>query len=694
MTTPVNTAPLMPPVAATRPHETYIHDLTLTDNYFYLREKESPDVVAYLEAENAYTESVMKPTEAFQEDLYREILGRIKETDEQVPYRDGDYFYYTRTEQGKQYPIYCRKSGSLETDEQVVLDLNEIGKDQKFTGLGVFNVSDDGNLLAYAVDSTGFREYRFYLKDLRTGELLGDNLGNIAGVAWANDNKTLFYVVEDDAKRAYRVYRHVVGTGKDSDVLLYEETDETFRVGVVKSRSHGYVFIASSSFTSTEWRYLPADQPEQEPTLLFARQPDREYFPDHRGDQFFLRINDTGKNFRLVTVPVANPTLERAEEIIPQRDDVMLEDFDVFQDFLVAALREAGLEKLHVRSLEDGTAHDITFPEPAYTASVSVNRVFDTDTLRFQYQSLVTPPSVFDYNMRTRTRELKKQQPVLGDFKSDDYQSERVWATASDGTQIPLSIVYKKGTEKNGQAPLLLYGYGSYGISIPASFSVARLSLLNRGVIFAIGHIRGGGDMGRAWEDDGKMMQKMNTFTDFIACAEHLVKERYTKPDKLIIQGGSAGGLLVGAVTNLRPDLFRAVVAEVPFMDVINTMLDATLPLTVGEYEQWGNPNEKSAFDYIMAYSPYDNIAPKDYPAMLVRTSLNDSQVMYWEPAKYVAKLRANKTDPHPLLFKCNMDAGHGGASGRYDALKEAAFAYTFMLWQWGLLPSDLMPAA
>jgi len=674
-----------PPTAKKTAKTTQIHGEQLNDDYFWLREKSSQEVISYLEAENVYTYAVMKPTEAFQAALYKEMLARIKETDANVPYREGDYFYYSRTEQGKQYPIYARKRGGLDAKEEITIDLNEIGKGQKFTALGSYSVTDDGNLLAYSIDSTGFREYVLFIKDLRTGQLLSDNIGKVNKAFWANDNKTLFYVTEDAAKRAYRVYRHTLGEDKEKDALVYEEKDELFNVSATRTRSKAYILIGSESFTSTEYSYIPADRPAEAARLMLPREANHEYYPDHHGQLFYIRTNDVGKTFRLVSAPVADPQKKNWKEVLPLRKSVMLEDTDFFANFYVTSERENGLPKLRITEMQSGKAHYLEFPEPVYAAQVNQNKEFETTKLRFNYQSLVTPGSIFDYDMKTRKRELLKQTPVLGGYDAARYQSERIYATATDGTKIPISLVYKKDLKRDGTRPMLLQGYGSYGYPYPISFSASRLSLLDRGVIVAIAHIRGGGEMGKEWHDQGKMMSKKNTFTDFINAAEFLVEEKYTDKDRLVIMGGSAGGLLMGAVTNMRPDLFKAVVSQVPFVDVINTMLDASLPLTVGEYQEWGNPNEKAAYEYMKSYSPYDNIAAKNYPAILVETSLNDSQVMYWEPAKYVAKLRAMKTDDNVLLLKTNMGAGHGGASGRYDYLKETAFTYAFILGQMGV---------
>ncbi len=676
--------PPQPPVAKKEPHVTDIHGLKLVDQYFWLRDKANPEVRAYLEAENAYTDSLMKPTEPLQAKLYDELLARIKETDTQVPYREGDYFYYSRTEKGKQYPIYCRKKSSLDAPEQITLDVNKLAEGQKFMSIGAYRVSDDGHLLAYSTDNTGFRQYKLHVKDLRTGELLPDTAEKTGSVVWANDNTTLFYTVEDAAKRQYRLYRHTIGS-KEADALVYEEKDEKFNIHASKTLSKAYIFLGSDSHTTSEARYLRADQPNGEFKLILPRQQDIEYSPEHHGDFFYLRINDKGRNYRLVRVPVADLSKSKWQEVIPHRSDVMLENVDFFKNFYAVWEREAGLQHIRIVDLKTGTSEQVQFPETAYALSGQANRVYDTTAYRYGYQSLISPASWYDYDVNKKTSTLLKRTEVLGGYDSSKYAVERVFATAADGIKVPISLMYRKDVKRDGTAPIYLYAYGSYGMPMPAGFSSNRFSLVDRGVVFAIAHIRGGGDLGKAWHDDGRMMKKKNTFTDFIVAAEFLVSQKYGSKDKLVIEGGSAGGLLMGAVTNLRPDLFKAVIAKVPFVDVINTMLDETLPLTVPEFEEWGNPKIKEHFDYMMSYSPYDNLAAKKYPAMLVKTSFNDSQVMYWEPAKYVAKLRTLKTDDNPLLLKTNMGAGHGGASGRYDFLHEVAFDYAFILKQMGL---------
>ena len=674
---------LQPPITEKKPKTTEINGDRLVDNYFWLREKSNPAVIAHLEAENAYTAALMKPTEALQDTLYKEILSHIKQTDTNVPYRWGNYFYYSRTVEGQQYAILCRKQGNLDAPEQVLLDVNELAKGQKFMSVGAFVPSDDGNLLAYSTDNTGYRQYTLQIKNIRTGEILPDRVERINNLAWATDNKTIFYVTEDAVtKRNDKFFRHVLGTDKYE--LIYEEKDELFDIGTQRSRDKALIMLGAFSKTSNEFRFIPANNPNAEWKIVAPRQADHEYDIDHRNGLFYIRTNKAAKNFRVVTAPVSDPSEKNWKEFVAHRPAVKIDGVDLFVDHAVLSEWENGLEQIEIIDFKTNKRHRIQFPEPVYAASLGANREFNTTVLRYNYQSLVTPSSVCDYDMNTRKAELKKQTEVPGGFDKANYKSERVFATATDGTKIPMSVVYRQGTKLDGSAPMLLYAYGSYGIPISPGFSAGRLALLDRGVIYVIAHIRGGGELGEPWREAGRMMKKMNTFTDFIACAEHLVKQKYTSSDRLVIQGGSAGGLLMGAVSNMRPDLFKAVVAQVPFVDVLNTMLDASLPLTTSEYIEWGNPNEKAAYDYMKKYSPYDNIARKNYPAMLVKVSLNDSQVPYWEGAKLVSKLREMKTDHNPLLLKVNMGAGHGGASGRYDAIHETAFDYAFMLWQMG----------
>ena len=677
---------LTPPVARRVPHVLELHGERRVDEYSWLRQKDDAQVIAYLQAENAYADALLTPTTAFQQALYDEMLARIKEDDQSVPYRLGAWLYYSRTETGKQYPIYCRKAAGVDTpEEQVLLDLNVLAEGHPFISLGAYSVSDDGERLAYSLDYTGYREYTLHVKDLTTGQTLPEHITHVTAVAWAADSATLFYVTEDETKRPARLWRHRVGSAVGDDTLVYHETDGLFRLHVWRTRSRAFLLALSGSFTTTEVRALPAGTPEGAWDVLLPREQDHEYYVDHGGDRFYIRTNRGGRrNFRLVTAPVEDPRPARWTELLPHRDEVMLEDVDVFADHWVAHERQDGLVRLLVTELASGRAHHVEFPEPAYDVSPDANAEFRTPAYRLRYQSLVTPASVFDYDVAGRTLRLLKQQEVLGGYDPARYRSERVHATAPDGARVPISLVVPAGAPRDGSTPLLLTGYGAYGIPYPVTFSSTRLSLLERGVGFAIAHIRGGGELGKRWHDQGRMQAKPNTFTDFIAAADFLVAQQYTARDRLVIEGGSAGGLLIGAVLNRRPDLCRAAVLRVPFVDVVNTMLDESLPLTVGEFEEWGNPKVREHYDVMRTYCPYSNIRPQRYPAMLVRTSLNDSQVMYWEPAKYVARLRRFKADGTPLLFKIDMDAGHGGASGRYDALRELALDYAFVLSQLG----------
>jgi oligopeptidase B len=676
---------LQPPPTEKKPKVTEINGDRLVDNYFWLRDKTNPAVIAHLEAENAYTAAVMKPTEGLQDKLYTEILSHIKQTDTNVPYRWGNFYYYSRTEEGKQYPIFCRTAaGNAKAKEEILIDVNELAKGQKFMSVGSFAPSDDGTLLAYSTDNTGYRQYTMQVKNLVTGELLPEKIERVDDLAWATDNKTLFYVTEDAVtKRNDKMFRHVLGTDKYE--LLYDEKDELFDIGVDRSRDKAVIMLGAFSKTSTEFRYIPANNPDAAWKIIVPRQAEHEYDVDHRGDLFYIRTNKGATNFRVVTAPVSDPSEKNWKEFIAHRPLVKIDGVDMFRDHAVLSEWENGLQQIEIVDFKTNKRHRIEFPEPVYAAGLSTNREFDATVLRYNYQSLVTPSSVFDYDMNTRQATLLKETEVPGGFDKANYKSERLFATASDGTKIPMSVVYKRGVKLDGTAPMLLYAYGSYGIPMSPTFSAGRLALLDRGVIYVIAHIRGGGELGEPWREAGRMMKKMNTFTDFIACADHLVKQKYTSSDRLVIQGGSAGGLLMGAVANMRPDLFKAVVAQVPFVDVLNTMLDASLPLTTSEYIEWGNPNEKAAYDYMKKYSPYDNVRAANYPTMLIKVSLNDSQVPYWEGAKFAAKIRELKTDRNPLLLKTNMGAGHGGASGRYDAIHETAFDYAFMLWQMGL---------
>jgi oligopeptidase B len=704
---PLSDTILEPPAARREPVEQVLHGDRRVDHYAWLRHKENHEVIAYLEAENAYTDAILKPTEAFQEKLYQEMLGRIQQTDLTVAYTLRGYLYFTRTEEGKQYALHCRRRDAAGAAEELLLDLNSLAEGHSFLGLESFEVSEDNHLLAYSTDTTGFRQYVLQIKDLRSGTTLPERFDRVTSVAWASDNRTLFYTVEDETtKRSHRLYRHVLGS-KEPDPLIYEETDERFRIEVERARSGGFLLLTAASHTASEVRYLPADQPGGEFQLIAGREDNHEYYADHHpgplsaehpgpsrnsgGGVFYIRTNSGGRTFRLVNAPVSDPRRESWRETIPNRREVMLASVEAFQSHLVLFEREGGLPYLRIVDLTAAASnalaasHRIEFTEPAYNASIGENPEFCAAHLRFQYESFVTPRSIFDYDVRARERSLRKQQPVLGGYDPAQYVSERLHATASDGTRVPLSVVQRRDTLRDGSAPVLLYGYGSYGISVPVNFSANRLSLLDRGAIYAVAHVRGGGELGKPWHDAGRMKQKRSTFTDFIAAAEYLVENRYTRPERLVIEGGSAGGLLMGAVTNMRPDLFRIVINHVPFVDVLNTMLDASLPLTVGEYEEWGNPQISEDYFSLKSYCPYTNLERKPYPTILAKTGLNDSQVMYWEPAKYVAKLRTLKTDANPLLLKINMGAGHGGASGRYDYLREIALDYAFLLTQLGI---------
>ncbi len=692
MTEPITL--LAPPAAPVEHTEKHLHGLTLTDDYAWLRDKENPEVTKYLEAENAYAEAVTAPLAPLREQLYDEMLSHIKQTDISVPYRDGDYWYYTRTEEGLQYAIHCRKKGGEAgpreyTAEEVILDGNAMAAGLPFFAIGAIDISDDGRWMAYSVDTTGFRQYTLKIIDLHTGETLSGSVGRVGSVVWAADSFNLFYTVEDqEQKRQYQLYRHMRGTPYAADLLVFEEADERFNLGAGRTRDGKYLIMESSSHTTTECHYLPADKPEDDFRVIAPRKDNHEYYVDHRNDLWFIRTNDVGRNFRLVTAPVDSPEPENWTEQVANRPDVMLEEIDLFSTFYVACERKDGLP--HMRSFRfigagplTESAVEIAFPEPAYSAHPHINRVFETTTFRYAYQSLVSPASVYEYDPENGASKLLKEQEVPGGFDRTLYASERVHATAADGVKVPISLVYRKDQFRQGKPgsnPLYVYGYGSYGYSLPLGFGSNRLSLLDRGVVMAYAHIRGGGDLGTPWHDAGKMLVKRNTFSDFVACVEYLTAAGYGDPARVAVEGGSAGGLLMGAIVNLRPNLFRVVVSHVPFVDVMNTMLDASLPLTVPEYEEWGNPNEEQYFKYMLSYSPYDNLKHGSYPTILVKTSLHDSQVMYWEPAKYVAKLRTLKTDSNPLLLVTNMKAGHGGASGRYDYLKEIAFDYAFLL--------------
>lgn len=682
MTAP--TAP-SPPVAAIQPVTHENHGDTRIDDYYWLRERDNPAVIKYLEAENAYTEAMLAHTENVQARLFEEMKSRIKETDESVPVAHGEYFYYYREEEGKQYRIYCRKHASLDAPEQVLLDLNAEAEGHDYLRLGNFAVSPDHALLAFALDKKGAETYTLRVKDLQTGELLPDTVENTYyGLEWGNDNRTLYYSTLDPAQRPHKLHRHRLGTDASTDEVIYHEEDERFFLQVRKAKSQRYIFCVLGSAVTSEVHAIDADDPSARPRLLQPRVQDMEYSVTHHQsadgqERFFISTNWDAENFRVMTAPVDAPARENWQEFIPHRADVKIDRVEAFQDFLVVWERQGGLIYISIHHLPSGETHRIEQPEPVYTVFPGQNPEFDSHTLRYHYTSLVAPPTVYDYQMEKRERELKKQDEVKG-YDPADYTSERVWANAPDGVQVPISLVYPAGLEKNGDNPCLLIGYGSYGLSYDPSFSSSRVSLLQRGFVVAIAHIRGGGEMGRHWKEEGKYLKKKNTFTDFIACAEKLIADGYTSPQRLVISGRSAGGLLMGAVTNMRPDLFAGVVAGVPFVDVINTMLDPSIPLTVIEWEEWGNPADPEYYKYMKSYSPYENVAAKKYPAILVTAGLNDPRVQYWEPAKWVAKLRTLKTDDNLLLLKTEMGAGHFSKSGRYDYLQETAFEYAFML--------------
>jgi oligopeptidase B len=671
-----------PPVARVTPVELEAHGDVRVDDYFWLRERTNPEVIRYLADENAYTDAMMAHTQRLQDALYDEIVGRIKETDVSVPYKMDDYFYCRRFEEGGEYPIYCRKRGSLDAPEEIMLDVNAMAKGYEFFNVRGFRISSGQNIVAYPVDTAGRRIYTIHFKNLDDGEALPDVIPHVTGnMAWANDNKTLFYTKQDPVTlRPFRVYKHELGAAPSEDELVYEETDDTFNCFVTKTKSKKYVLIGCDQTLSTEYRFLDADHPDGTFKVIQPRRRDLEYHVDHYGDRFYIRTNLDAKNFRLMSTPVGATEMENWVEVIPHRDDVLLEGMEVFRNYLVLEERKNGLVEIRVRPWSGGEEHYIGFDEPAYLAYSTDNHDFETRVLRYAYESMTTPESIYDYDMETRGRTLLKREEVLGGFKPENYRTERLWAEAADGAQVPISIVYKAGLRREGGNPLLLYGYGSYGYSLDANFASDRLSLLDRGFVYAIAHVRGGQELGRSWYEDGKLLKKKNTFTDFIDCAEYLIGAGYTTPEQLFISGGSAGGLLVGAVINMRPDLLKGAVARVPWVDVVTTMLDDSIPLTTAEYDEWGNPNDKVYYDYMLSYSPYDNVEAKDYPNLLVTTSLQDSQVQYWEPAKWVAKLRALKTDSNVLLLRTKMQAGHGGVSGRYKRFRETAFTYAFML--------------
>ncbi|MEN9346993.1 MAG: hypothetical protein RLZZ77_504 [Bacteroidota bacterium] len=683
-----------PPIAKKEPHEITMHGDTRIDNYYWMRlsdeqkNAEHPDaqtiaVTDYLKAENAYTKSVLAHTEAFQAKLFEEMKGRIKETDQSVPVKDNGYWYYTRFEQGQDYAYYCRKKESLETGkEEMLVDGPAMAKGKNYWALGGYTVSEDNTKMVFGVDEVSRRIYTLFIKDLITGEVMAEKLeGTSGGATWASDNKTIFYVKKDpNTLRDNQVWRHTIGTDQSKDVLVFEERDEEFSCFVYKTKSRKFLVIGSNQTLSNEYRVLEANQPEGNFRIIQPRERNLEYSIDHYGDRFYIVTNYNAKNFRLMDCPLNATSKENWKEVIAHRDDVLLEGIEIFKDYLVVDERKNGLTQLRIMRWDKKGEYYMEFQDPAYAAGVGANPDFNTEILRYGYSSLTTPSSTYDFNMVTKERRLLKQQEIVGGYDANNYTSERLYATAADGTKVPISLVYKKGFNRNGKAPLLLYAYGSYGYSIDATFSSSRLSLLDRGFVFAIAHIRGGQEMGRQWYEDGKLLKKKNTFSDFIDCAKHLCNEKYTSPESIFAMGGSAGGLLMGAIANMAPQQFKGIVSAVPFVDVVTTMLDETIPLTTFEFDEWGNPKDSTYYQYMKSYSPYDNIEAKDYPNILVTTGYWDSQVQYWEPAKYIAKMRDMKTDKNLLLFWVNMDAGHGGKSGRFESLKEVALEYAFMM--------------
>jgi oligopeptidase B len=669
-----------PPVAAVRPHTFNEFGTTRVDQYYWLKERSNPEVIKYLEDENAYTQAVMAHTQPLQERLYDELKGRVLQNDQSVPFREGTYYYYTRLVEGKNYPIYARKRGAVSAPEEIMIDVNVLAEGKPTFIVRAWDVSSGEDILAFAVDTTGGRVGSVRFKNLRTGAMLPDVLpGAIGGLAWAQDNRTIFYTKADPVTvRPYQVWRHKLGTPASSDRIVYEDKDETYYVGVFTTKSRAYVMIQSSQTMATEYSYVRADQPDQPFKILIPRQRGHEYYANHFGNYFYLLSNDHAQNFRLMRTPVARPGRDNWEEVIPHRADVLLEDFEFFKDYMVVTERKDGLVQLRVRPWSGQNEFYLDFGEPAYLAFVSTNREFDTPLLRYVYTSLTTPSSTYDYDMRSRQKTLLKRDSILGGFDPANYVSERLYTTARDGARVPVSIVYRKGTAR--PAPLLLTGYGSYGSSSDPTFSSDRLSLLDRGFVFAIAHIRGGSEMGRAWYENGRQLQKKNTFNDFVDVADDLIRQGYTKSDRLFARGASAGGLLMGAVVNARPELWRGVIAGVPYVDVITTMSDSTIPLTTGEYDEWGNPHDSTFYRYMLSYSPYDNVERKAYPNMLITAGLYDTQVLYVEPAKWTARLRAMKTDTNRLILRTNMEAGHAGASGRYKRWRDVAFEYAFLL--------------
>ncbi len=672
-----------PPVAKKVKKELTIHGDTRIDNYYWMNEREDPEVIAHLEAENAYTDKMMKHTEVFQKQLYEEMVARIKKTDESVPYKKNGYYYYSRTEGDAEYPLICRKKGSVDAEEEILLDIPKMAEGQAFFNVGDYEISPNNELLAYSVDNVSRRKYTIYVKNLKTGELYADKIENTSGgITWANDNKTLFYTKKhEQTLLPYQVYTHELGKATDKDKLIYEEKDNTFYTNCYKTKSGKYIMIANTSTLTSEVRYVDANKPNDKFKVIAPRERGVEYSVAHYEDNFYLYTNWNAKNFCLMKTPISKTDKKHWEMVIAPRKEVMLTGLALFNNYLVTTEKEGGLAKIRVQTWNGEEDYYVKFDEEVYDAWLSTNVDFEAEDLRYAYTSLTTPSSVFDMNMQTQKRTLMKQQAVLGDFNKDNYATKRIWVTARDGVKVPVSLVYNKNKAKlDGTAPLYIYAYGSYGSSMDVYFSSVRLSLLDRGFVYALAHIRGGEELGRPWYEDGKLLKKKNTFYDFIDCTEYFVKNNLIDKNKVFACGGSAGGLLMGAVANMRPDLYTGIIAQVPFVDVVTTMLDESIPLTTGEFDEWGNPKDKTYYDYMLSYSPYDQVKAQDYPAMLVTTGLHDSQVQYWEPAKWVAKLREMKTDKNPLLLKIEMDYGHGGASGRFAGLKEVALEYVFML--------------
>jgi oligopeptidase B len=679
-----------PPQAAQHSHLITQQGQSRTDPFFWLRDKKNPDTIKYLEAENRYTDLMLKPVRALREKLYREMRGRIQETDLSVPYRIDNYYYYSQSESGKQYDIFCRKKGDLNAPEEILLDENLLAQGFKYFSVGVLSVSPDHRLLAYSVDTDGGEVFTLRIKNLETGELLPDTItGASYSFAWAGDSHSFFYDQLNAAKRPFKAMRHVLGQSAHSDSLVLEEPDERFELSITKSRSKQFIFFEVESKLATEIRFIHADRPGQTPILIQPREKELIYHVEHHGDRFFLVTNENAKNFKIVSAPIGSPSKEHWSDFAPYDPDIAITGIEAFQDHLVVLERRRGLPTVRIYNLKTGETHDIDFAEPAYCVEPGENPEFASSIVRLGFSSLITPNSVIDYDMVSQTKTIRKQMPVLGGFERDQYAEEQIYARADDGVEIPISLFYRKGFQRNGSAPIILTGYGAYGLSEESEFSSARLSLVDRGFVFAIAHIRGGGELGRTWYEDGKLLKKKNTFSDFIRCAEYLLEQKYGSPQSLAIDGGSAGGLLMGSVMNMRPDLFKTVIAAVPFVDVLNTMSDPSLPLTVTEYEEWGNPANRDYYNYIRSYSPYDNVEDRPYPNLLVTAGLNDPRVSYWEPAKWVAKQRTLKNQNRLLLLHTNMGAGHLGESGRFDRLKEYALECAFVLQTFGMAESE-----